>query len=220
MDGATLQSRIYAGLARAASHVGVSHAWYRPGSAAGAIIAAVNQLGTLPASFNIGGGAYKGQTKPDQLLWQAIVDGAQVQVGDYLVGQSIYCIVGLQPLMPIMALRCTDTISVSRMGAAVATGDGTSYGTTQIAAAIPCYIQLKRDKGFSAPAGFQGGATNTSAPMPEWDIYVGLGGVTPAGFFNEGDIITTSSGDQYKIDAANTSTLTWLLGCTPFKPNA
>ena len=219
MDGATLQSRIYAGYARAAAHVGTTHALYRPAALAPALIGAANQIGTIAASFNIAG-TYNGQTKPDQIIWQAVVDGTQVQVGDYLVGENTFCIVGMQPLMPILAMRCTDTMAISRMGAAVSGADGASYGLNVIAAAVPCYIQLKRDKGFSAPAGFQGGATNTSAPLPEWNVYACLGGVTEPGTIQEGDIVTFSNGDQMRVDAASSSTIMWQLACTPYKPHA
>ena len=218
MDGTRLQSLLNTGYARAASHIGTPHAWYRAATPINPL-QAVNSLGTLQASFNIGG-QYLNQPKADVWLWQTIVDGAQVEIGDYLSGADNWCIVGKQALMPIIALRCTDTISISRAGAVTQTADGAQQSTVSIASGIPCYIQLKRDKGFSSPAGFQGGATNTSAPMPEWLVYVGLGGVTPQGFIQDGDMITNESGNQWKVDAASTSTVIWQLSCTPFKPDA
>ena len=217
MDGATLQGRIYHGYAQASAKVGTAHTQYRPSSAINPLGTA---LGTLLASFNIGG-SYANQAKQDQILWQAVLDGTQVDIGDYLVGAETWAIIGKQALMPVLAMRCTDTLSMSRRNSTPTQGpDGTTYGTTQLAAAVPCYVQLKRDKGFSAPAGFQGGATNTSAPIPEWNIFVCLGGVTPAGFFQPGDVITTGAGETLKIDAASTSTVMWQLACTPYKPNA
>ena len=218
MDGKRLQSLLNTGYARAASHIGTPHLWYRAATPNNPL-QSVNRLGTLAASFNIRG-QYLNQPKADVWLWQAIVDGSQVEIGDYLSGENIWCIVGKQPLMPIIALRCNDMISISRAGAITQTADGAQQSTQQIASGIPCYIQLKRDKGFSMPAGWQGGATNTSAPMPEWLIYVGLGGVTPHGFIQEGDMIINEAGNQWKVDAASTSTVIWQLACTPYKPNA
>ena len=218
MNGALLQSRINHGYAMAANQIGTAHTWYRAATPL-TPLQPVNSLGTLPASFNIGG-QYLNQPKADVWLWQALADGSQLQIGDYLVGAETWCIVGMQALMPIMALRCTDSISISRAGPISQTADGAQQSTVQVASGIPCYVQVKRDKGFSAPAGYQGGATNTSAPMPDWLVYVGLGGVTPAGFIKDGDIITNQVGDQWKVDAASTSTVIWQLYCTPYKPNA
>ena len=218
MDGMRLQSLLNTGYARAASRIGTPHAWYRAASPFDPL-QPINSLGTLPASFNIGG-QYINQAKADVWLWQALVDGTQVQIGDYLGGSETWCIVGMQALMPIIALRCTDSISISRAGVITQTVDGAQQSTVSVATNIPAYIQIKRDKGFSAPAGFQGGATNTSAPMPEWLIYVGLGGVTPDSFIKDGDMITNEAGNQWKVDAASTSTVIWQLFCTPYKPDA
>lgn len=218
MDGATLQSRIYHGYAQAAAKIGTPHTQYRPATAM-TPIAPINSLGSINATFNIGG-SFANQAKADVLLWQGVLDGSAVDIGDYLVGAQTWVIVGKQALMPVMALRCTDSVNIARAGAVTQTADGAQQSTVQVAASVPCYIQLKRDKGFSAPAGFQGGATNTSAPMPEWQVFLCLGGVTPAGFIREGDIITTSTGDQWKVDAASTSTVIWQLSCTPYLPDA
>jgi len=217
MDGATIQARLYAGYAKAALRIGTLHTQYRPSSAI-TPIAAGNVIASIPASFNIGG-KYANQPKADVWLWQAVLDGSAVAIGDYLIGAETWCIVGMQALMPIIALRCTDTISISRAGTVTQGADGAQQGTVAVASGIPCYVQLKRDKGFSAPTGFPA-PTNTSAPLPEWLIYVCLGGVTPAGFIKDGDIITTSGGQKWRIDAASSSTVIWQLSCTPYSPDA
>lgn len=215
MDGTTLNSRIYNGYAKAASHIGQLQAQYRPASAISPLTASI---GNLLASFNIGG-QYANQAKADVLMWQAILDGSQVQIGDYLVGEHTWAIIGMEPLMPVIALRCTDKVTVSRGSRSFTTADGLSQTETVIAQDLPCYVQLKRDKGFGSPAGFPA-PTNTSAPMPAWFVYVCLGGVTPAGFFKEGDVVTASSGQKWKIDAASSSTVMWQLACVPYEPNA
>jgi hypothetical protein len=219
MDGTTLNAKVYAGYAKAALRIGTAHTQYRPSSAITPIAAGNIITPALQASFNIGG-QYKNQSKADVWLWQAVLDGSAVAIGDYLVGAETWCIVGMQALMPIIALRCTDTISISRAGTVTQGADGAQQGIVTVASGIPCYVQLKRDKGFSAPSGFQAGATNTSAPLPEWLIYLCMGGVTPMGFIKDGDTITASNGQKWRVDAASSSTVSWQLSCTPYSPDA
>ncbi|MDE2097776.1 MAG: hypothetical protein KGL39_11045 [Patescibacteria group bacterium] len=218
MDGATLQSKIYAGNAKGAALLGKAHSQYRPTSLALDILNAANLIGSINAVFNIGG-AFNGQSKPDQIVWEPIVDGSKVQIGDYLVGDHTFCIVGMDPLMPIVAMRCTDTVNIQRASETFSTTEGATQSITTIATSVPCFSQVKRDKGFSTPAGFPA-PSNTSAPMPEYIIYIGLGGVFPAGSILEGDMLTFPDGDTLKVDAVNSSTLMWTLYCTPFRPDA
>ncbi len=215
MDGALLNTKIQRGYAIAAGKIGVSHTWYRPSSP---LTPFASAIGSLSAAFNVAGSFAK-QTQADQIFWQAIADGSQLALGDYLVGPHTWCIVGMEPLMPVIAMRCTDTISISRGSESFSATDGLSQSLTTIAAGIPCYIQLKRDKGFGSPAGFPA-PTNSSAPMPEWNVFVGLFGVTPDGFIHDGDLVQDQNGNQWKVDAASNSTLAWQLACTPYKPNA
>jgi hypothetical protein len=109
-------------------------------------------------------------------------------------------------------------VSIQRAGTLTQTSDGAVRGISTIASSVPASIQLKRDKGFSSPAGFQGGATNTSAPMPAWMIYV----PASAPQILDGDMITdlATPSRQWKVDAAEFTPLGWQLGCTPFKPDA
>jgi len=110
-------------------------------------------------------------------------------------------------------------VSVQRAsGTLTQTADGAVQGTSLVASSLPASIQLKRDKGFSAPAGWQGGATNTSAPMPEWMIYV----PASAPQIMDGDMLTdlATPSRVWKVDAAEFTPLGWQLACTPYKPNA
>lgn len=109
-------------------------------------------------------------------------------------------------------------VSVQRAGAITQTADGAMPSTITVASSLPASIQLKRDKGFSAPAGFQGGATNTSASMPAWMVYVPAN--APQIF--DGDMLTdlATPSRVWKVDAAEFTPLGWQLACTPYKPNA
>lgn len=109
-------------------------------------------------------------------------------------------------------------VSVQRAGAMMQTADGAVQSTQMIAASLPASIQLKRDKGFASPVGFQGGQTNTSGPMPEWMIYI----PSSAPQILDGDMITdlATPSRVWKVDAAEYTPLGWQLACTPYRPNA
>ncbi len=216
MNGDLINQKIERGYALAAAKVGATHSVYRAPSAISPLLS--TPVVTTPIGFNIAG-QYKDQVQGDQLLWEVIVDPTLVQVGDYLVGPHTWMVVGMEPLMPMVALRCTDKITASRGTESFSQTEGLHSSVQAYAVDVPCYIQLKRDKGFGAPAGYPA-ATNASAPTPEWIIYTGISGVTPAKFFKEGDMITLTTGQLLRIDAASSSTLTWQLVCTPYYPNA
>lgn len=121
-----------------------------------------------------------------------------------------------------MSFLYPNTISIVRpSGTLSQSADGASMGTTVIAASVACSIQLKRDKGFSAPAGFQGGATNISAPMPELMVYIPASGGLGQGAVRPGDMVTDlATGDQYKADIPLWSPMGWKISCTPYRPAA
>ena len=117
------------------------------------------------------------------------------------------------------------TITITRSsGAVTQTADGAVQGITTVINNAPASVQLKRDKGFGAPVGFPAGATNTSAPMPEWMIYLpsntaiaelGIDGI------RDGDTVSdTTSTRTWRVDAAEYTPIGWSLACTPYIPDA
>jgi hypothetical protein len=213
MDGITIQAKIKQGYAKTAAIIGQSHTQYRPLNALNPFLI---PLGAVEAIFTVNT-QFK-QAKPDQILWTAMVNGT-VQTGDYLVGTNTWAMLQTEPLMPLLAMRCTDTISsMARVAEEFTTLDGAGQSETILAQNVPCYVNLKRDKGFGAPKDFPGG-TDTSAPLPEWLVYVALGGVYPSGFFQDGDLLSIR-GEQWRVDAASSDTVMWQLACTAYIPNA
>ena len=108
------------------------------------------------------------------------------------------------------------TISISRAVQQFSQSAGATQGLTIIAASVPASIQLKRDKGFSAPTGFPA-PSNTSAPMPMWMIYLPIltdGVVLPA------DALTDNDGNVYKVDAVNFGIYGYVLAASPYEPPA
>jgi hypothetical protein len=112
----------------------------------------------MPANFNING-SYTGQSKADQRYWQIIADASQLQLGDYLVGPSTYCVVGMDPLLPPIALRCTQVLTFSRMSQDIRVGEvgyrgigvinnaGSFNAYKPYARNIPAIVNVKKETG-------------------------------------------------------------------------
>jgi len=212
MDGVTLQALVAKGYGKAASRIGTPHSWYRGGAITP--IQPANLLGTLPAVFSPDA-QFKTIAKQATILWRAFVDTSQVQVGDILVGSDIWVMVD-GGLRPPMAMLCTDTITVTRAVQSFTTGGGAVQTTTPILTGWPCNMQLKRDKGFSEPVGFPG-PSNSSAPMPEWTMYLPL---LTDDKVQAGDMFTDDDGNAYKMDAVSYGFLGAVIATTPYQPNA
>ncbi len=214
MDGATIAAKVQAGYGKAGAIVGQPHTQYRPPNPMNPLLL---QIGMVLVAFEVSG-KFR-QAKPDQIIWEALANGSLLNPGDYLVGTHTWGVLQSAPIMPPLVMRCNDQIaSVSRVAEAFTMADGATQTENVIAQNIPCYIALKRDKGFGAPKDFPGG-TDTSAPLPEWLVYVPLGGVFPVGFFQDGDLLSVH-GEQWRVDAAASDTIMWQLACTSYIPNA
>jgi len=117
------------------------------------------------------------------------------------------------------------SVTVTRSsGTVTQTADGAVQGIVTVLAGAPASIQMKRDKGFGAPVGFQGGATNTSAPMPAWLIYLPLNSAVTAlgqnGLRDGDSVADNGSSRTWKVDAAEYTPIGWQLACTPYSPDA
>jgi hypothetical protein len=218
MTGAGVQALIAQGLGVAAASVGVPYTQYRPaGASLDDPIVAANQIGTINALFTQAAGMapkkWAAQAKPDTPFWYFIANLANINVGDYLVGDYTYGIVIMQTLMMPMALRCPDTVSIQRGVSAFTTGEGYSQTLTTLYSSLPASISVKRDKGFSKPPGFPA-ATETPTPLPMFDITVVP--AIPDGAILAGDMITDQNGQQYRVDAAIWRPSGYYLNCGPY----
>ncbi len=212
MDGPKLVGVVGKGYARAGNKIGTAHQWYRGGLITP--IQAPNLQGTLQATF-APDRAFKTIPKFNTMLFFGFVNTAQAQPGDILVGSRTYVLLQTG-LIPPTALVCPNTLSVQRVAQASSPTEGSYQTVTQIAQSFPGNIQLKRDKGYAAPVGFPG-ATNTSAPMPEWTIYLPW---LMDGAILDGDMITDENSNTYKVDAMQFTPWGYVLGATPYEPNA
>lgn len=203
MDGATLQTRLYAGLAKAAAHIGTAHDQYR-GTPTNPLQAA-NKIATLQASANING-QYSGQVKAEQPYWQVIADGAALQIGDYLVGAHTYAVVALDALLPPLSLRCPHTVTITRPGAPAGVGTqpyGAPTTTTTVATNVPAYVLLKTERG-AQPAKLPGDA----ALRAFYDVLLWL----PANTVQSRDLVSDGT-HRYQVTAAQWSLLGYTLLC-------
>jgi hypothetical protein len=124
IDGTIIQAKVWRGYGIAAAKTGTPHDLYRPSGPAEPL-ALLNRVATLPATLDARP-SYKFAIPALHGDWEryALVDGAVVQPGDYLVSSSddIYFIAAMPALQPIICAICTETISVRRLTAARAFG--------------------------------------------------------------------------------------------------
>ncbi len=204
MDGSRLQSLLNTGYARAASHIGTPHAWYRGGM--------MNptgpqyQMGTLSAAWSVDA-AFKTPPNYQTLLYRAFVDISQAQPGDVLVGTQTFVLLETGPLMPPLGLICTDQLQIERATAGPTPGlqayiDQTA--STIIAQGLPGNVQIKKEVG-TLP-------TNLPADVSRKTYWL-VSFYAPNGFVKDGDIITDGEGCRYQVTAANWQSLYYQCLC-------
>jgi hypothetical protein len=208
MDAATLQSRIYAGYAKAAARVGYSADPYG-GAGATTPIAAGNKLRSLPASFNAEDMGYGKPNKYGKATWFGLFDGSLTQPGDYMVSaqDSMFFIAAQQTALPILLVSCNRTINVLRpqqqtgLGA-VGYGGNVDATETSLMTAWPASV-LQGSKGEKGGAALPGDVRDPwwTVLLPNWP------GVT----LRSGDIITDDLVRRYVVSSAELTDLGWRL---------
>ncbi len=193
MNGATLQARIYAGMARAAEHTGEAYSLYRADSPispieAGNLLGEVNCLFAAEKKFEVPQ-KYK---VPTRYLY---ADGRELQQRDILVGPYGTFFVGdMQPLLPMQAIGCNDSIQINRpiyqVGAQIEVVDG-----DLIAFACPCFRQLK--KLDQKPVNSAYGASTAATPIGEWFVYAPIDWT----LLKQNDICTDQTGRRYTLSS-------------------
>lgn len=188
MDGARIQALAYRGMGKAAQRIGLPFDVYRPAGATNPMDAG-NKVATLPAHFTADGG----YTKPDgygSATRQAMLDGAQVAVGDYLAGEGgPYFIAAKQPLLPILAVSCDRTVSITQGGA------------SPVAVGWPASVLLSGSGGANALEMLPGAPAN-----PLWRLLLPA---VPGLTFNVADLVTDDLLRSYFIEAAELTDLGW-----------
>jgi hypothetical protein len=204
-DGTSVQAKIWHGYAKAAQKIGLTFAHYRPQMASDPI-SVPNMLPALPASFSPDG-TYKkpsGYAKP---VWQCVADGSQIAVGDYLVGGSTYFIAAVQPLLPILAVECNRTLTLSRPASADFVGSGGYSGNTKatevtLMDAWPASV-LQGTKGEKNDVSLPGDTRN-----PWWVVLMPQFSGT---VIESGDFLTDDLNRRYVVSSAELTDLGWRL---------
>ena len=197
MNGTRLQAKVYAGQGKAASRIGQPFDVYRPGfiSSPDPInpISPWNKaVAALQAHFTSNGG-YMAPNSYGKATWQAMLDGSQVNVGDYLVGTdgTDYFIAAKQPLLPILAVGCNRVLSL------------TQGGTSPVAVGWPASVLIESTRG-NAPLEDIAGNPST----PHWRALMpAVAGITPS----VADLVTDDLLRAYFVTAAELTDLGWRL---------
>jgi hypothetical protein len=205
MNGATIQERTYAGYAKAASFIGQTCSLYRAASASNPT-ASGNLVTTLPASFNAEDMTYSKPRGYAKATWYCLIDGTQTAVGDYLIGPAgTFFIAAMQPLLPILAVKCERTVTVLRPQiqtgvGAQGYGGNTAANETAVMTGWPCSI-LQGTKGEKAEVNLPG-----DVRAPWWVMLLPyFSGVDLQ--FN--DIVTDDLGRRYVISSPELTGLGW-----------
>ncbi|WP_376960111.1 hypothetical protein ABNQ39_20585 [Azospirillum sp. A26] len=189
MDGTKLQAKVYGGYAKAAQRIGLPFDVYRPSDATDPLATGNKVVTALPAHFTADGN----YTKPNtygQATWQAMVDGSQVAVGDYLTGDpGTFFIAAKQPLLPILAVGCNRTVSL------------TQGGTSPVAVGWPASILVESPRGDLPLEDVAGNPAN-----PSWRVL--LPAVTSVQI-DVADLLTDELLRQYIINSAELTDLGW-----------
>ena len=215
MDGTRMQVLAYRGYAIAAAKVGLPFLQYRPLALTAAIVPA-NALATLPATFTADNYAYRRPSGYGKPTWTVLVDGRLTQPGDYLVevaalpGQvpRVFFLADQQPILPIVAVECNDTISISRPDPPATPGSGglKGYGgdvtETTFLTDWPASV-LEKGRGQPASA-----ALPDDTKMPGYSVLIPN---TPGFRIQTDDFIETGSGLRLEISTVELSSLGWRL---------
>lgn len=216
MDGVLLQSKVYMGYAKSALRVGLPFDVYRPTSAANPT-AIGNKIKTLQAAFTIHSGNNFNFGKPSDYkgpLFHALLDGAQVQVGDYLNDPATafgpFYIASMNPIVPILAVQTTRVISIFRPDGLASKPIGVSgYGGTVASTANANETAVMT----AWPASVLEGARGIGSGQLPADTGIGIWRVLlPAWsgvLINPGYIITDDVGKRMVVRQAELSDLGW-----------
>ncbi len=218
---ATIQSKVWYGYGKAATVLGPTLSLYRAQAALTAPVVEANLVGPIAAQFTVANTAFNFLRAPkeNEFVWFCLIDGSQVQVGDVLTdGTALtYYIAQMESLLPIVAVQCTNVVTIERPLSALApTGGNVGYigqvnseiSGNPIASSIPACI-----KANSIGNSRRGdGKIADDAPGPiRWDVYVPPA-IVPQGSVLDRDIVADGV-YRYQVVAAFWSQMGYKLEC-------
>jgi hypothetical protein len=214
MDGARIQQRIWGGYAKSAAVLGSSYQFSRPASGNTPAVwkdpnthQLNNPLFARNVSLNAEDMKYGRPSKYGKSTSYALVDGSSLQPGDYFVGaEGTFFIAGMQALLPILAVECNRTVTLSRVPQQTAVGASGYSGMTSAneipyVTGVPCSI-LQGTKGEKNEANLPG-----DVRTPWWALLM------PASVGNilYGDLIVDDLGRRYVASSVELTNLGYRL---------
>lgn len=207
IDGTLIQQKVYRGYAIAAAKTGVAHDLYRP-STDTAPLDLINQIGTLPVALDARP-SYKFaipalHTDAERY---ALVDGAAVLPGDYLVGPRETVFIAAMPMLqPIVCIACNAVISLRRLSPARGFGaieDRSDAGTqeSELFSRWPASM-LYSGRGRGSTDGVPG-------DQPDPDFMVLLPPVPGAVLPHSGDVLVDDNGQRFAVGWFEASQAGW-----------
>ena len=211
MDGAGLQSIIDRGYGIAAQRIGFPCSVYRPASM-------LNPVGGTPLYTNVmagftTGSEYSRYNKPKVPDWTALLDGTNIQIGDWFVGaQGTFYIADMQKILPIAAIRCNRTVSIVRPGYSAVSA--TPVAETTIASSFPVF-------GFTSTRGrsLSGIPVQTQSDSGIHGMVFYLNNHSVGGIRIE-DVIVDENGDRFVIDSAALTSFGYIVETHTFLSSA
>lgn len=207
MDGPTIQTRVYAGYAKAAKVIGLPFSLYRPLTANSPL---GNLVGTLKAAMDSTPDyKFKKPNEYGDATWYALIDDATAQAGDYLVNANgTYFIAGKQFLLPVIVVECNRTAKITRQQAQTGVG-AVGYGGN-----VPSQeVDVLGAPGAFWPASILfGGKSQQGVGLPAGVNNIGWRILLPPSVpitIKAGDIVTDDLGRRYAIDGAELTDLGW-----------
>ena len=192
MNGALLQSRIYAGNAKTAMKAGLPYAHYRAPDPLNPL-GPPNLLDPINVVFSTLTRPFMAYAKWSDETWIAHADGRLLQPRDFLIGPAGTFYIGdMQPLLPIQAVRCTHTaVTIVRPG--YSTNGSLAQQSVVVASGLPIHLKLK-SVNVKVPLG----AANTAGVgVSNWLAFIPMENET----LKRNDVITDTEGVQYEVDA-------------------
>jgi hypothetical protein len=207
MDAAHLQNHIRWGMNVAARAIGMRADAYRPRDVF-TPLSWRNRYLRLHTSFAPGRGSFAHPVEYGDSLWQGIFDAAYTRPGDYLVREDgTWFIATQQPLLPVLCIRTTRTVSFSRPAGQSAAGIN-DYGGITASTLVPMMTGWPA----SVVAGSAGSRISAGLPsdatVPYWTVLLPA---IPGCVLRPADIMSDDLGRNAVVGSAELSDLGWRL---------
>jgi hypothetical protein len=217
MDGVLLQQKIYGGYAKSALRVGLPFDLYRPVGTSNPM-AAGNKITTLKAAFAGHSAPQFNFGRPSDYkdpLFHALIDGTQVQRGDYLASSATvegpFYVASMDPVVPILVVQTNRTVTVYRPDGAASKPIGVSgYAGTVASTANANETAIMTAWPASVLEGARGinqGNLPGDAGIGIWRIKLPYAGV----LITQGSIVIDDLGKRMVVRQAELSDLGWNL---------